>query len=80
MRQYFGLLSHTFRLPRHRLASNMSSRAVEASHALLSSIDLQSYDPEQSRLMDERCILVDEQDRALGAADKKTCVFCPVVV
>ncbi|THH34078.1 hypothetical protein EUX98_g106 [Antrodiella citrinella] len=49
------------------------SPAVIASRAVLSSIDLSSYDAEQSRLMDERCILVDENDRALGAADKKTC-------
>ena len=53
----------------------MSSRAVEASRAVLTSINLENYDPEQSRLMDERCILVDEQDRALGAADKKTCAY-----
>ncbi|KAI0335242.1 Isopentenyldiphosphate isomerase [Cubamyces sp. BRFM 1775] len=52
----------------------MTSRAVEASRAVLKSIDLASgYDPEQTRLMEERCILVDEEDRALGAADKKTC-------
>jgi len=51
----------------------MSSPAVEASRAILTTIDLSKYDPEQSRLMEERCILVDEQDRALGAADKKTC-------
>ncbi|KZT30568.1 Isopentenyldiphosphate isomerase [Neolentinus lepideus HHB14362 ss-1] len=49
------------------------SRATEAAKATLTSIDLSGYDTEQSRLMDERCILVDEQDRALGAADKKTC-------
>ncbi|EPQ60649.1 Isopentenyldiphosphate isomerase [Gloeophyllum trabeum ATCC 11539] len=49
------------------------SRAAEAAKAALASIDLSGYDAEQSRLMDERCILVDEQDRALGAADKKTC-------
>lgn len=53
----------------------MSSPAVVASQAVLTSIDLSKYDPEQSRLMEERCILVDEQDRALGAADKKTCKF-----
>lgn len=51
----------------------MSSPAVLAARAALSSIDLSNYDPEQSRLMDERCILVDEQDNAIGAADKKTC-------
>jgi len=52
----------------------MSSPAVRAAQAALSSIDLSNYDPEQSRLMDERCILVDEQDNAIGAADKKTCM------
>lgn len=51
----------------------MASPAVLASRAILSNIDLSNYDPEQSRLMDERCILVDEEDNALGAADKKTC-------
>lgn len=49
------------------------SPAVVAARATLASIDLSNYDPEQSRLMDERCILVDEQDNAIGAADKKTC-------
>ena len=48
------------------------SRAA-LSAAQLASIDLSGYDPEQSRLMDERCILVDEDDTPLGAADKKTC-------
>lgn len=51
----------------------MSSPAVLAAKAALASIDLSSYDAEQSRLMDERCILVDEEDNAIGAMDKKTC-------
>jgi isopentenyl-diphosphate delta-isomerase len=41
----------------------------------LASIDLSGYDPEQSRLMEERCIVVDENDQAVGCADKKTCMF-----
>lgn len=49
------------------------SPAVLAAQAALASVDLTNYDAEQSRLMDERCILVDEQDRAIGAMDKKTC-------
>jgi isopentenyl-diphosphate delta-isomerase len=53
----------------------MSSPAVLAAQAALSSIDLSGYDAEQSRLMDERCILVDEQDNAIGALDKKTCGY-----
>lgn len=45
----------------------------QAAAAALATIDLKGYDAEQARLMDERCILVDEEDRPLGAADKKTC-------
>ena len=60
----------------HQRAPIMSPVPDTPSAAHLASIDLSSYDAEQSRLMDERCILVDEQDRALGAADKKTCMFC----
>ncbi|KAG5731579.1 Isopentenyl-diphosphate Delta-isomerase [Termitomyces sp. T112] len=51
----------------------MSSPAVQAAKATLAGIDLSSYDPKQSRLMDERCILVDEEDNAIGTTDKKTC-------
>lgn len=51
----------------------MTSPAIQAAKAALASIDLSNYDPEQSRLMDERCILVDEEDNAIGAVDKKTC-------
>lgn len=60
----------------HRLPtmSPVPDYTTAPSAAYLASIDLSSYDPEQSRLMDERCILVDEQDRNLGAADKKTCM------
>jgi len=50
------------------------SRATLAAKAALASVDLSNYDPEQSRLMFERCILVDEQDNAIGAMDKKTCL------
>ncbi|KAL0581625.1 isopentenyl-diphosphate delta-isomerase idi1 [Marasmius crinis-equi] len=44
----------------------MASPAVLAAKTVLTSIDLKGYDPVQSKLMDERCILVDEQDNALG--------------
>lgn len=46
----------------------------------LASIDLSEYDPEQSKLMDERCIVVDENDVAIGALDKKTCMFPKVLL
>lgn len=59
-----------------RTIMSSPSPAVLAAKAALASIDLSSYDPEQSKLMDERCILVDENDTAIGAMDKKTCQ-CP---
>jgi isopentenyl-diphosphate delta-isomerase len=46
----------------------------------LATIDLSEYDPEQSKLMDERCIVVDENDTAIGALDKKTCRWPRVVM
>ncbi|KXN71788.1 isopentenyl pyrophosphate isomerase [Conidiobolus coronatus NRRL 28638] len=36
-------------------------------------IDLTSYDDEQVRLMEEMCILLDENDNRIGAASKKVC-------
>ncbi|CAK5280528.1 unnamed protein product [Mycena citricolor] len=68
--------------PLHRnppFRTHMSSPAVLAAKAALASIDLSNYDPEQSRLMDERCILVDEDDNAIGAMDKKTWLVAPSV-
>jgi len=51
-----------------------STTAADASATgAFASIDLKGYDQEQARLMDERCIVVDENDRAIGALDKKTC-------
>ncbi|THH03830.1 hypothetical protein EW145_g5974 [Phellinidium pouzarii] len=55
------------------MSQTSSAMAPALSAAVLASIDLAGYDAEQSRLMDERCILVDEQDQPVGAADKKTC-------
>jgi isopentenyl-diphosphate Delta-isomerase len=35
--------------------------------------DLAGYDEEQIRLMDEVCIVLDENDKPIGSASKKTC-------
>lgn len=35
--------------------------------------DLAGYDEEQIRLMDEMCIVLDENDKPIGSASKKTC-------
>ncbi|EWC45360.1 isopentenyl-diphosphate Delta-isomerase [Drechslerella stenobrocha 248] len=37
------------------------------------SSELQGYDEEQVRLMDEVCIVLDEDDKPIGSASKKTC-------
>lgn len=37
--------------------------------------ELEGYDEEQVKLMDERCIVVDENDQPIGSGSKKTCMF-----
>ena len=72
----FSAPSYRYSLQRNasRTPAAMASKTV-LSAADLATINLVGYDPEQSRLMDERCILVDDQDRPIGAADKKTCMY-----
>jgi hypothetical protein len=63
----------TFLRPRRTF---MAAHVItDPSQVKLASVDLSGYDPEQSRLMEERCIVVDENDKAVGCADKKTCAF-----
>jgi len=40
--------------------------------------DLEGYDEEQIRLMDEVCIVLDENDVPIGSASKKVCKLRPV--
>ena len=37
--------------------------------------DLQGYDEEQIRLMEEVCIVLDKNDVPIGSASKKVCTF-----
>ncbi|KAF8707861.1 Isopentenyldiphosphate isomerase, partial [Rhizoctonia solani] len=62
---------HTPKLSAFTRTRTMATEAAQSKD--FATIDLSEYDPEQSRLMDERCIVVDENDRAIGALDKKTC-------
>lgn len=41
--------------------------------SLVADVTLDGYDEEQVRLMEERCILVDENDKAYGEGSKKQC-------
>jgi isopentenyl-diphosphate delta-isomerase len=38
-------------------------------------VDLQNYDEEQVRLMEEMCIVIDKNDKRIGAESKKTCKY-----
>ncbi|KAF2396645.1 isopentenyl-diphosphate delta3-delta2-isomerase [Trichodelitschia bisporula] len=44
-----------------------------AARSSISDADLNGYDEEQIRLMDEMCIVVDEDDKPIGSASKKIC-------
>ena len=46
--------------------------------AARTSNDLEGYDEEQVRLMDEVCIVLDDDDKPIGSASKKTCMFTPL--
>jgi len=37
--------------------------------------ELDGYDDEQVRLMEEVCIVLDNDDKPIGSASKKTCMF-----
>jgi isopentenyl-diphosphate delta-isomerase len=39
--------------------------------------ELEGYDEEQVRLMDEVCIVLDNNDRPIGSASKKLCMSKP---
>lgn len=54
--------------------------AVGAIHQTESQVNLDAYDDEQVRLMEERCILVDEDDKAYGDSSKKRCKLASHIV
>ncbi|KAF2239866.1 Isopentenyldiphosphate isomerase [Viridothelium virens] len=58
-----------------RLFPDVNTTLVSTHNASNSSqdADLEGYDEEQIRLMDEVCIVLDEDDNPIGSASKKTC-------
>jgi isopentenyl-diphosphate delta-isomerase len=46
---------------------------TQAAGSIVADVSLDGYDEEQVRLMEERCILVDENDKAYGEGSKKQC-------
>jgi hypothetical protein len=57
----------------HADATAATTATKTVTGALQADVDLEAYDEEQVRLMEERCILVDDQDVAYGEGSKKRC-------
>lgn len=60
-------------IPPLRQSYSASKFPIVYSTTAMATVDLSHYDPEQAKLMKERCILVNEKDESLGAVDKKDC-------
>jgi isopentenyl-diphosphate delta-isomerase len=60
-----------------RLFPEVNTTIIGAAHANASHADLEGYDEEQIRLMDEVCIVLDENDKPIGSASKKVCESQP---
>lgn len=55
------------------LFPEVNTSLASTSRILATDSDLQGYDEEQIRLMEEVCIVLDEDDRPIGSASKKVC-------
>ena len=56
-----------------RLFPEVDTHLVESHRVPTNENDLQGYDEEQIRLMEEVCIVLDENDVPIGSASKKVC-------
>ena len=57
------------------LFPEVNTRLASSHRVAISDADLQGYDEEQTRLMEEVCIVLDENDVPIGSASKKVCKF-----
>jgi isopentenyl-diphosphate delta-isomerase len=61
-----------------RLFPEVNTALIGGSHnSARNDNDMEGYDEEQIRLMDEVCIVLDENDLPIGSASKKVCEFVP---
>jgi isopentenyl-diphosphate Delta-isomerase len=58
-----------------RLFPEVNTTVIGAARSNANDADLAGYDEEQIRLMDEVCIVVDENDKPIGSGSKKACMF-----
>ncbi len=56
-----------------RLFPEVDSSLASSHRAPTRDNDLEGYDEEQIRLMDEVCIVLDNDDNPIGSASKKVC-------
>ena len=56
-----------------RLFPEVDSHLASSHRAQTDESDLQGYDAEQIRLMEEVCIVTDDDDVPIGSASKKVC-------
>ena len=57
-----------------RLFPDVNTHLATSHRVPTSDNDLQGYDEEQIRLMEEVCIVLDENDVPIGSASKKVCM------
>lgn len=55
------------------LFPEVNTSLASSSRVATTDSDLQGYDDEQIRLMEEVCIVLDENDLPIGSASKKVC-------
>lgn len=58
-----------------RLFPEVNTSLASSHKASIDDHDLQGYDEEQIRLMEEVCIVLDENDVPIGSASKKVCKY-----
>lgn len=57
------------------LFPEVNTSLANSHKAPIADSDLQGYDEEQIRLMEEVCIVLDNDDNPIGSASKKVCTF-----
>lgn len=60
-----------------RLFPDVDPRLASSHHTSARDSDLDGYDEEQIRLMEEVCIVLDQDDNPIGSASKKVCKYFP---
>ena len=63
----------------HDLLENGKGVTVNATAAASATTDLTGYDEEQIRLMEEVCIVVNEDDVPMGSGSKKRCMYSALI-